>query len=375
MGVPERLRTPPSEAALAAVVTALMAADLGQAAHPLLALPLVLVAGSLLAWRLVLPELALAGICAVNVLLMTTAPGEFGPQTLVIGVMVAVYAAAAHLSGWRARVAGALSLVAVWVAHVGSREGDVADFLPFLVWGAPWLVGRMVRRQALQAHADGAQAARLLAEQELQTQEAAQRERDRIARELHDVVAHAVSLMVVQAGAERLAHPETPSRAALEAIEDSGRQALVELRTMLGVLRDAQEEDHHPQPDLAALPTLVEQVRAAGLPVQLEIAEAVDVPPGVALSAYRVVQEALTNVLRHAGEVPTCVTVAVADDVVVEVRSDLPSSDRARTPGTGRGVTGMRERVALHDGALDAGREGSAWVVRARFPLTRGAVS
>jgi signal transduction histidine kinase len=375
MGVPERLRTPPSEVALAAVVTAVMAADLGQASHPLLALPLVLVAGSLLAWRLVLPELPLAGICAVNVLLMTTAPGEFGPQTLLIGVMVAVYAAAAHLWGRRARAAGALSLVAVWVAHVGSREGDVADFWPFLVWGAPWLVGRMVRHQALQARADGAQAARLLAEQELQTQEAAQRERDRIARELHDVVAHAVSLMVVQAGAERLAHPGTPSRAALEAIEHSGRQALVELRTMLGVLRDAEDEDHHPQPDLAALPALVEQVRAAGLPVQLQVGETADVPAGVALSAYRVVQEALTNVLRHAGEVPTCVTVVVDGDVVVEVRSDLPPSDRARTPGTGRGVTGMRERVALHDGALDAGREGSAWVVRARFPLAGGAVS
>ncbi|HTL23059.1 MAG TPA: histidine kinase, partial [Mycobacteriales bacterium] len=254
-------------------------------------------------------------------------------------------------------------------------EGDAADFLPLLVWGAPWLVGRMVRRQALQARADGARAALLLAEQEAQTREAAQTERDRIARELHDVVAHAVSLMVVQAGAERLANPATPSREALVAIEDSGRRALVELRTMLGVLRTSGEEDRDPQPDLAALPVLVESVRAAGLPVELHVSGEEAVPAGVALSAYRIVQEALTNALRHAGEVRTCVTVGVSDEVVVEVRSELPPHGRAASPGSGRGVTGMRERVALHGGALDAGPEGAAWVVRARLPLVRGAVT
>jgi signal transduction histidine kinase len=349
-----------------------MAADLGQAAHPLLALPLVLVVGSLLAWRMLLPELPLAGICAVNVLLMVTAPGEFGPQTLVIGVMVAVYAAAAHLAGRRAQVAGALSLVAIWVAHAGSREGDVLDFLPLLVWGAPWLVGRMVRRQALQAREDGARAARLLAEQELQTREAAQQERDRIARELHDVVAHAVSLMVVQAGAERLDHPDTPSREALLAIESAGRQALVELRSMLGVLRTSGREGRDPQPDLSSLPALVEQVRSTGLPVELHLSGDADVPPGLGLSAYRVVQEALTNVLRHAGEVPTQVRVSVeADAALVEIRSELPAGERPPTPGSGRGLTGMRERVALHEGTLSAGQDGGQWVVRARLPLVR----
>ncbi|HUR13482.1 MAG TPA: histidine kinase [Mycobacteriales bacterium] len=376
MRVPEQLRTPPSEVALAAVVTAVMAADLGQAAHPfLVGLPLVLVAGSLLAWRLVLPEVPLAAICTANVLLMTTAPGEFGPQTLAIGVMVAVYSAAAHLAGRRAQVAAALSLVLIWVAHAGSREGDVADFLPLLVWGAPWLVGRMVRRQALQARADGARAALLLAGQEAQTREAAQQERDRIARELHDVVAHAVSLMVVQAGAERLANPATPSREALVAIEDAGRRALVELRTMLGVLRTSGEEERDPQPDLEALPELVERVRAAGLPVELQVRGEAEVPAGVALSAYRVVQEALTNALRHAGEVPTCVTVVLTDEVVVEVRSGLPPAGRPAAAGSGRGITGMRERVALHGGVLDAGPESSAWVVRARMPLARGGVT
>jgi signal transduction histidine kinase len=357
-------------------VTAIMAVDLGQAAHPLLALPLVLLAGSLLAWRLVLPELPLAAVCLVDLLLTATAPGQYGPQTLDIGVMVALYAAAAHLSGRRAQVAGAASLVLVWVTFVSSAEGEAADFFPFLIWGAPWLVGRLARRQALQARADGARAAALLAEQEAQTREAAQQERDRIARELHDVVAHAVSLMVVQAGAERVAHPSSPSHDTLVAIEDAGRKALVELRSMLGVLRTTGQEDADPQPDLAALPVLVEQVRAAGLPVELHVDGDADVPAGLALSAYRVVQEALTNVLRHAGEVPTCVSVRVDPQrVLVEVSSELPPAGRPSTPGSGRGLTGMHERVSLHGGNLTAGADGSRWVVRARLPLARAGVT
>ena len=368
----DRWRTPPSELALAAVVTAVMAADLQQAAHPALGLALVVAAGATVAWRLSHPLLPLAALCLVHLYLQATAPGEFGPQTTAIGVAVALYSAAAHLAGRTAWAAGALSFAAVWLAHLGSPEGDVEDFWPLVVWGAPWLVGRLARRQALQARAAGERAAVLLAEQEAQTREAASRERDRIARELHDVVAHAVSLMVVQAGAERLKHPDSPSRATLEAVETTGRQALVELRTMLGVLRSTDGEAGDPQPGLEAVPELVEQVRAAGLPVELRVTGAGDVPPGVALSAYRVVQESLTNALRHAGEVPTEGTVDVRPDAVaVEVRSGLPRVQAARTTGAGRGVLGMRERVALHGGTLDVGPDGAEWLVRAVLPLTR----
>jgi signal transduction histidine kinase len=175
--------------------------------------------------------------------------------------------------------------------------------------------------------------------------------------------------MVVQAGAERLAHPDSPSRPALEAIETSGRQALVELRSMLGVLRGPQDETTEPQPDLSSLPALVERVRDAGLPVELRTTGRGEVPPGIALSAYRVVQEALTNALRHGGEVPTAVLVDVGSDVLVEVRSGLPAAGAVSRAGSGRGVVGMRERVALHDGSLDAGPEDGEWVVRARLPL------
>jgi signal transduction histidine kinase len=366
------LRMPPSEVALATVVTAVMCVDLGQAAHPLLALPLTIAAGATLAVRVGLPELPLLATCLLQVLLMTTAPGEFGPQTVFIGAMVAVYSAAVHLSGRRAQVAGAVALVLLWVAHVASREGELADFLPFVVWGAPWLVGRLARRQALHARAEGEQAAARLAEQEERTREAAQAERDRIARELHDVVAHAVSLMVVQAGAERLAHPESPSREALQAIEDNGRRALVELRAMLGVLRST-EQDHEPQPDLTTLPALVEQVRGAGLPVELTVRGDASVPAGLALSAYRIVQEGLTNVLRHAGKVPTSVTVEVGPEAVgVEIRNETRAQPRPATRGSGRGLAGMRERVSLHGGTVTSAREDAHWVVRAHLPLAPG---
>lgn len=361
--------TSPREAALAAAVTVVLAADVGQAAHPQLVLVLVLLAGTTFAWRLRLPELPLAAICLAHLYAVATAPGPYAPQTLSIGVLVAVFTAAAHLGGRRSVLAAVASLVLVWVGSVAGPETDAADFWPFLLWGAPWLVGRLSRRQTLQARADGARAAALLAEQEAQTLEAASRERDRIARELHDVVAHAVSLMVVQAGAERLARPDSPSHEALQAIETSGRQALVELRSMLGVLREPQHATAEPQPDLSSLPDLVERVRDAGLPVELRTTGCADVPAGVALSAYRVVQEALTNALRHGGPVPTQVLVEVGDDVLVEVRSDLPPDAEPSRAGSGRGVVGMRERIALHAGSLDAGPEGGSWVVRARLPL------
>jgi signal transduction histidine kinase len=138
---------------------------------------------------------------------------------------------------------------------------------------------------------------------------------------------------------------------------------------MLGVLRGPQDEGTEPQPDLSSLPALVERVRDAGLPVELRTTGRGAVPPGIALSAYRVVQEALTNALRHGGEVPTEVLVDVGADVLVEVRSGLPAAGVDSRAGSGRGVLGMRERVALHDGSLDAGPEGGQWVVRARLPL------
>jgi signal transduction histidine kinase len=361
-------RLPPvTELALAAGVAVVMSADTPNAAWPVPALLLSLLAGATLAWRLTVPWLPLLATCAVDLLLMATATTRFGPQTTVLGVLVAVYSAATHLAGRRALTWGIVSLTLVWAAHVASPDGDPGDFLPFVVWGLPWVAGRLVRRQTLAAHEAGARAALL----EVDAREAASRERDRIARELHDVVGHAVSLMVVQAGAERLALgsgglPRT--RAALASIESSGRQALVELRAMLGVLRSTESVDERtPQPTLAALPELVEQVRRAGLPVTLSLPQGKDVPPGLALTAYRLVQESLTNALRHAGPVPTTVDVEVDHDLRVRVANALPR--RPAVGSEGRGLVGMRERVTLHGGAITAGPQNGCWIVDARLPL------
>ena len=362
----ERLDPPaPRELALAAVLTAVMTADLQQAASWALGLVLVLPAGLALAWRLVLPELPLALTCLAHGVLLATAPGEFGPQTVVLGVVVAVFTAGRRLDGRRALVAGAWSAVAVWVAHVASAEGDVDDFLPLVVWGAPWLAGRLVRRQERAASEAGARAALL----EVEAREATARERDRIARELHDVVAHSVSLMVVQAGAERMAlgQAQPRTRAALEAGEETGRQALGELRAMLGVLRDGDEEGRLPQPDLSGLGALVDSTRAAGLAVDAELdGDLGAVPPGPALAAYRVVQEALTNALRHGTGTATLRVVVRAEAVEVEVGN--PIGPRARG-GAGRGLLGMRERVEAYGGELGVGPDGARWRVAARVPL------
>ncbi len=357
---------PPPELALAVAVTALMAVSLNQAARPTLSLLVVVPAGLSLAWRLQQPLLPLALTCAADLLLTATAPGQYGPQTVFFGVLLSLYTAASRLSGRLALATGILSLGSVYATFVSAAEGDADDFFPFLLWGVPWLAGRLVRRQTLQALDAGARAALL----EVEARESASRERDRIARELHDVVAHAVSLMVVQAGAERMSLPQGAdrTRACLDAIETTGRQALVELRTMLGVLRATDNSDELlPQPDLAALPRLVESVRAAGLAVELDVTGRSDAPAGVGLAAYRVVQEALTNALRHGGG-SAVVQVKGGDRVTIEVRSPL---GKASEIGAGRGLIGMKERVELFGGSVSAGPVGSEWVVSADIPRER----
>jgi signal transduction histidine kinase len=202
-------------------------------------------------------------------------------------------------------------------------------------------------------------------------------ERGRIARELHDVVAHSVSVMVVQAqaGPRLLGEPEQ-ARGAFRSIEASGREALVELRRLLGILRTG---DEHlaigPQPGLGSLQSLVEQMREAGLPVELRVeGEPLQLPPGVDLSAYRIVQEALTNTLKHAGQAEAEVVVRYgASELELEV-VDNGSGGAASVNGPGHGLIGMRERVALYGGELVTGtRNSGGYAVRARLPLTRGA--
>jgi signal transduction histidine kinase len=212
-------------------------------------------------------------------------------------------------------------------------------------------------------------------EHELRTNEALAEERARIARELHDLVAHNVSLMVVQAGAERHAvgEDQANTREALASIETAGRQALTEARRLLGVLRRKDErEELEPQPSVDHIDILIEHVQRAGLPVTLTVeGKRVPLPAGLDLCAYRVVQEGLTNALKHAGQAHAEVLLQYATNALdIEVRDDGRGPARTNGASPGHGLIGMRERVALYDGSLEAGpRPGGGFQIRAHLPL------
>ncbi len=211
---------------------------------------------------------------------------------------------------------------------------------------------------------------------ELEQREAVVVERARIARELHDVIAHSVSVMTVQAGAAEEMLKRDPARALepVRAVQETGRQALVEMKRLVGMLREDDDEiGLAPQPGLADLDRLVKQVREAGLPVEVRIeGEPRTLPLGVDLSAYRVVQEALTNALKHAGSATATVTVRYGErDVTIEVADDGAGSDKK---DGGHGLVGMRERIGVFGGTFAAGpRDTGGFAVSARLPLGGGA--
>ena len=210
-------------------------------------------------------------------------------------------------------------------------------------------------------------------ERDLAAREAVVEERARIARELHDAIAHNVSMMVVQAGAERrvLDGGQGAPREVLETIEQIGRAALTEMRRLVGMLRSDSGDPLAPQPGLTDLATLARQVGEAGLPVELVVeGERRELPVGIELSAYRIVQEALTNALKHAGEARATVRIRYGDDSLeLEITDDGPGAAAPVSSG-GHGLVGMRERVALYGGRLDAGRQPTGgFRVRVLLPI------
>jgi signal transduction histidine kinase len=245
-------------------------------------------------------------------------------------------------------------------------------------------LGDSVRSRRERIAALEERAALLERNQEDLAEKAVRSERARIARELHDVVAHGMGVMVIQAGAARRVLPTNPDQAAdaLTTIEAVGRESMTEMRRLLGVLRadDAGEADREPQPGTADLPDLVARCRKAGLPVELSIeGEPRPLSAGVDLSAYRIVQEALTNVRDHAGTatamVRLCygereVEVQVLDDGRGEILDTDADADAPARAGRGNGIVGMRERVELYGGKLCVGnRVGGGYAVRATLPL------
>jgi signal transduction histidine kinase len=286
---------------------------------------------------------------------------------LTFAVVLASYTAAAHVDRDRfVRLAVPISIAtavaSLVLAYAGTNWVEVLIGTTFAV-GLPMLFGRIGfnRRR------------RIAVERDRAARDAVAEERSRIARELHDVVAHAMSVMVVQAGAARRVLEDDPeaARAAIGRIESTGRDGMVEMRRLVAILKDeGADSELAPQPGLAQLEGLVETVRGAGVPVEVIVRGTPrTLPSGLDLIAYRVVQEALTNVIKHGGRASARVGFGWRDDVLdIEVADDGrggPVSD-----GPGHGLIGMRERVALYGGSLEtAPRPGGGFLLRVRLPL------
>jgi signal transduction histidine kinase len=254
----------------------------------------------------------------------------------------------------------------------GHSTGDLI-LIP-AVFALGWLGGFAFRKRDVQATEAEERAVQAEREREAAARLAVAEERARIARELHDIVAHALSVMVLQVGAVRHKLPELPDedREALEDVERAGRTALREMRRLLGAMRDRGDEaELEPQPGLENLNALVARVRTAGLPVRVDVeGDPVPLPRALDLSAYRIVQEGLTNVLKHAGASHAEVVVRHGPDALrLEIRDD--GHGPARTDGLGHGLVGIRERVKLYDGEMTAGpANGGGFVLSASLRLT-----
>jgi signal transduction histidine kinase len=246
-------------------------------------------------------------------------------------------------------------------------------FIP-VDFGISWVAGFALRERAEQAEAAEVRATQAEREREAAARVAVAEERARIARELHDIVAHAVSVMVLQVGAVRHKLPDAlaEDRDALRSVECAGRTALAEMRRLLAAIRpDGDEAELVPQPGLDGLDSLLEEIERAGLPVELHVdGEAFPLPRGVELSAYRIVQEGLTNALKHAGASDADVTVRYRpDELEIEVRDNGQGS--ATSDGLGHGLVGVRERVKIYGGEMTAGTatEGG-FVLSTRLPVS-----
>ncbi|MEY9937613.1 sensor histidine kinase [Streptacidiphilus sp. MAP5-3] len=326
-------------------------------------LPLALGAPLLLRRRA--PLLMWAAIWAGIALL--TLVGGHPPQGLYLLFVLfcGAYALGAH-AGFRDAVIGLVGTVPV-IALIGlGGVGVGLGAAPLVVF---WLAGVLVRARRQQTAL-----AERNAELERKAEQVRAAERTRIARELHDIVAHHLSVIVLQASGARASGASAEST--LEKIENSGRQALKETRRLLGVLREANPDTGFaPQPGIGELDGLATSVRAAGLPVSLIITgDHTDVPAAVDVSVYRIVQEALTNVLKHADATHAEVAITCAHEAVtIEVTDSGSHQPPNPTPAGGHGLTGMRERVAIFGGELSTGpHPGGGFAVRVRLPLQDG---
>jgi signal transduction histidine kinase len=378
-----------TDAAIAAVATvAALAATSGQSRDGSLLVPLLVIATAApLAWRRTFPLAAFWTILAAIFVGNSTVSATLVTFCTLI---VAAYSAVVHS---RLRGAALISLplatVLIMAKFPDSAPPLPARATPLLIFLPIMIVGNTVHLWTRRAGDSQAHLRQAQADHEAATKRVLELERTRIASELHDVVTHNVSVMVVQAGAARQVLTGSPdeARAALLAVESSGRAALTELRHLLGLFSPADDPEDgqaalRPQPGLGNVRSLVDRVAAAGLPVELQVSGTPQaLPPGLDLTAFRVVQEALTNVLKHAGKPRTAVMVEYqADGLVIQVTDDGPpfpavvraldEDEAGMVSGARRGLLGLRERVTLYRGELDAGRRpDGGWLVRATIPV------
>ncbi|MFH9180175.1 sensor histidine kinase [Streptomyces albogriseolus] len=354
---------------------------------PALTVPVVLLLSLVVALRRRMPErmlvLALVVGLAQLVLDVATVPADFA-------LLVIVYTVAAVGARWASRLALTAGLCAAPLAqlrwpspHAGTVENVALSVILAVPFALAWVLGDSIRtRRAYFAQLEE-RAARLEKEREAQAKVAVAAERARIARELHDVVAHNVSVMVVQADGAAYVLDAAPDQAkkALETISTTGRQALAEMRRLLGVLRTGERQEageYVPQPGLQQIEDLVEQCRESGLPVDFKVeGTSRELPRGVELTAYRIVQEALTNTRKHGGpHAGASVRLVYFDDglglLVEDDGKGAPHElyEEGGFDGQGHGLIGMRERVGMVGGTLDAGpRPGGGFRISALLPL------
>lgn len=310
---------------------------------------LVVIATLTLAWRRVRPD-ASALICMTAVVAATLL-GVHDALWPIAVIPIALYSAARHGSTRGAYTALALGVLFDILLDFSETSDSVSEFLVNFLFllatliGVPWAAGYALRLRARDAMR------REVA--------AATDERRRLAREIHDVVGHALGLIVVQAGAERVTLPPNAAASTVETlalIERTGREALVEMRRLVDLMSPDLDSGRHPPPGLAQLARLVGDVDAAGLRTELRIeGQPVSLPAGLDLSAYRVVQEALTNTLRHAGPAHAEVTLRFLPSVLEIDVVDDGSSQGMDSSSPGRGLSGMRERVEVYGGTMSSG--------------------
>lgn len=267
---------------------------------------------------------------------------------------VAVLCVVGSLASWRNPGSGVVD----WVLTIAYMSGA-------------WVIGALIQRPVMRAQSAEQHAADLERQHEEAARRAIQEERQRIARELHDIIAHSMTVMTLQAGAvrRRLNPTQTVEHDSLEAVERTGREAMAEVRRLVGLWRDEGEAPHYaPQAGMGTLDTLLDGVRSAGVPVDLSVEGTPrELAPGVDLTAYRVVQEALTNTIKHAG--PARATVRIGWHQA-ELHIEVADDGRNVPTSAGYGHAGMRERLRVYGGHLDSGpRHGGGYVVRASLPI------